>query len=188
MLPALRAIAVSAGLFAAATAWAEVQSLDGTWMIARDPHNAGREQRWYAAGPVEGARTARVPDILETTFPNYDGVVWYWKAFDARPAKPGERVFIRFHAADSMADVWLNGAPVGRHEGGETPFSLDVTGALRAGENRLVVRLLNPGKDPIDGITVNETPRSIKFSPSHPGWSWNCGGIWQSVELARAPR
>lgn len=187
MLSILRAIAVSAGLFAAAATSAEIQSLDGIWRIATDLHNAGREQRWYSGEPVNEARAARVPDILETTFPGYDGLVWYWKTFETREAGSGERIFVRFHAADYLVEVWLNGIPVGSHEGGETPFSLDVTRAIRAGTNRIVVRLLNPGKDPIDGITVNETPRSIKFSPTHPGWFWNCGGIWQSVDLVRAP-
>ena len=48
---------------------------------------------------------------------------------------------LRFWAVDYLAEVWLNGRRVGAHEGGETPFVLDVTDAIKPGEgNRLAVR------------------------------------------------
>lgn len=58
------------------------------------------------------------------TFPGYHGVAWYWRDF-AAPANPHQdgRYWLRFWAVDYKADVWLNGVPVGGHEGGETPFA-----------------------------------------------------------------
>ncbi len=88
-------------LFAAdAFAAVEVRSLDGAWTIATDPRNTGREQKWSQAAPVAGARPCKVPGVLETTFPGYNGVVWYWKDFDAIPPRPKQRLLLRFHAAD----------------------------------------------------------------------------------------
>ncbi len=50
---------------------------------------------------------------------------------------------------DYKADVWLNGVLVGGHEGGETPFTLDVTEAIKPlATNRLAVRVLNPTNEP----------------------------------------
>ena len=63
------------------------------------------------------------------------------------PANPhaGGRYLLRFWAVDYLAEVWLNGTRVGEHEGGESPFVLDVTDAIRAGGNNLLaVRVLNP--------------------------------------------
>lgn len=172
----------------AAAAETKVQSLDGAWMIAADPHNAGREQRWFEKGPAPEARRCRVPDVLESTFPGYDGVVWYWKDFDVRPPGPKQRLLITFHAADYLADVWVNGSHAGSHEGGEMPFSLDISRLVKAGPfNQLVVRVLNPGNDRIDGITLNEAPHGIKSVPMTVGRFWNSGGLWQSVELRTAP-
>ena len=97
---------------------AEVRSLDGAWEIAADPENIGREQQWYARGAIDGSRSCLVPDVLEKTFPGYDGVVWYWKSFDATPPGRNERMRLKFHAADYVADVWVNGSLAGSHEGG----------------------------------------------------------------------
>src|SRR4051794_15245343 len=92
---------------------AEVRSLDGEWKIATDPDNAGKAGRWYDAPPPAGARTCVVPDILERTFPGYDGVVWYWKEFPATKLTAAERLLLRFDAADYLAEVWVNGQPAG---------------------------------------------------------------------------
>ena len=56
---------------------------------------------------------------------------------------------------------------------------------MKAGKNRLVVRLLNPSNDEIDGMTLNVTPHGIKSIPMRVGRFWNPGGLWQSVELLR---
>jgi beta-galactosidase/beta-glucuronidase len=46
----------------------------------------------------------------------------------------GKRVFLRFEAVDWAAMVWVNGRPVGQHEGGYTPFEFDVTNVVEAGK------------------------------------------------------
>jgi len=43
-----------------------------------------------------------------------------------------------------IADLWVNGSWIGYHEGGFTPFALDVTAALREGENDIRIRVDNP--------------------------------------------
>ena len=166
-----------------------VQSLTGLWRCARDPDNRGRTERWFESVREE-AEEAPVPGIIQEVFPDYHGVAWYWHRF--RPTlSPGahERCLLRFGAVDYLAEVWLNGAPVGGHEGGETPFALEVTEALRAGEeNLLAVRVLNPTDEPIEGIALAETPhRNKRLKGYQPGASYNYGGIIGRVELAVAP-
>jgi hypothetical protein len=165
------------------------QTLAGAWLLAPDPDNRGREARWHEA--IEGgAREAPVPGIIQEVFPDYHGVAWYWHRFrPARMASPNERILLRFGAVDYLAEVWLNGTLVGGHEGGETPFTLDVTGALRpAADNLLAVRVLNPTDEPIDGIRLGETPhRNKRHKNYQPGSSLNHGGIMLPVELAVVP-
>ena len=67
-----------------------VLSLDGTWSLAVDPQNVGREQKWFEKDAVEGAKPAKVPWIIQDAFPGYHGVAWYWREFDA-PAEPASR-------------------------------------------------------------------------------------------------
>ena len=80
------------------------------------------------------------------------------------------------------------GQRVGDHEGGETPFVLDVTDAIRAGaRNLLAVRVLNPTHERIDGIVLRETPKQARVIPYNAGAAYNHGGITGSVELLATP-
>jgi beta-galactosidase/beta-glucuronidase len=162
--------------------------LDGNWSIATDPQNLGREQQWWS-GPLADAKTTRVPGIIQEAFPGYHGVAWYWREF-AAPANPHPegRTRLRFWAVDYQAEVWVNGLTVGGHEGGETPFVLDVTAAVRPGEiNLLAVRVLNPTNEPLDGIVLRETPHRNKTVPPRNGGGYNYGGIIEPVELLLVP-
>ena len=114
---------------------ASVISLDGpSWLLATDPKNAGRDQQWWEKPAADG-RTTKVPGIIQEIFPGYHGVAWYWRNFIA-PANPHPqgRYLLRFWQVDYLADVWVNGFHVGRHEGPENPFVFDVTEALKPGE------------------------------------------------------
>lgn len=158
------------------------------WLLAPDPKNEGRDQSWFNA-PHPDAKKTKVPWIIQDAFPGYHGVAWYWRDFTA-PANPRRdgRYLLRFWQVDYMAEVWLNGQPVGRHEGGESCFILDVNGIIKpAATNRLAVRVLNPTNQPIDGIVLSETPHRNKALPYAPGSAWNQGGIIDDVELLLTP-
>ena len=189
-------IGIAAGMTAASVMSAENQtppavvSLEGSdWQVAADADNAGRDQAWWER-PRPEVRPARVPGILQEALPGYHGVAWYWLEFTA-PKNPyqGGRCLIRFHAVDYLAQVWVNDIPAGGHEGGETPFTLDITAAVKAGlANRLAVRVLNPKAEPIDGIVLAETPHRNKVPAGiSPGSGYNSGGITEPVEVFWTP-
>ena len=165
-----------------------IVSLDGQWLLATDPQNAGKRERWWEQ-PVPAAKSTLVPWIIQDAFPGYHGLAWYWRDFVAPPnPHPQGRFLLRFWGVDFAAEVWLNGVPVGQHENGETPFILDVTATLKIGAtNHLAVRVLNPTHQPIDGIVLNQTPHQARCLPYTAGGAYNCGGITGSVELLLAP-
>jgi hypothetical protein len=166
----------------------QVVSLDGTWSLAVDPQNVGREQKWWEK-PAAEAKTTKVPWIIQDAFPGYHGVAWYWRDFTP-PANPhaAGRYLLRFWAVDYKAEVWLNGSKVGEHEDGESPFVFDVTEQIKPqAANRLAVRMLNPTDAPIDGITLAQIPHRNKVNRYSGGSSYNHGGIVDSVELLIAP-
>ena len=168
---------------------ANLVSLDGPeWQLATDSNNIGRDQKWFEA-PRPESKPARVPWIIQEAFPGYHGVAWYWRRFAAPPnPHPAGRFLLRFWAVDYLADVWLNGRHVGRHEGAEGMFVLDVTDAIRAGSSNLVsVRVLNPRHEPIDGLSLGVIPHRHKGIPYNPGAAANHGGITDSVDLVLAP-
>jgi hypothetical protein len=184
-------------LLAVGMAKAENQTWPGTgvslagndWKVAPDPKNVGREQSWWEK-PAEGAKPVRVPGILQEALPGYHGVAWYWHEFIA-PEKiySQGRCLLRFHAVDYLAQVWVNDTLVGGHEGGETPFTLDITDVVKPGlVNRLAVRVLNPKSERIDGIVLAETPHSNKVPAGiGVGAGYNRGGIIEPVEVLWTP-
>jgi hypothetical protein len=181
-------LSVNAAAARSQPASAQVQSLDGEWLLATDPKNEGREQQWFK-GVRPDAVKAKVPWVIQDSFPGYHGVAWYWREF-VPPANPHPRgrSLLRFWGVDFSAEVWLNGVSVGRHEGGETPFVLDVTDSLKPGAtNQLAVRVLNPTLEPIDGLVLRQTPHQARVIPYRAGAAYNCGGITDSVELLLTP-
>jgi hypothetical protein len=161
---------------------AQMISLDGGgWFVATDPGNVGRGQQWWLMPRPEAKRT-NIPRTLQSVFPGYNGVAWYWRDIHAPlNAHKDGRYWLRFWDVDYYADVWVNGTRVGSHEGLQCPFELDVTSAIKPGSgNRVAVRVIYPGRTPIDGFAFAETAHSwAEMVPS--------GGILDSVEFIVAP-
>jgi hypothetical protein len=161
---------------------ATLLSLDGSgWFVAIDPGNVGREHKWWLK-PQADAKPTSLPRTIQSVFPGYNGVAWYWRniAVAENPHKDG-RYLLRFWDVDYYADVWVNGTQVGSHEGLQCPFEFDVTSAIKPGNsNRVAVRVIYPGGSPVDGFTLAQTAHS--WSASVPS-----GGIMDSVELIVSP-
>lgn len=51
--------------------------------------------------------------------------------------------YLEFYGANSVANVYVNGARIGEHRGGYTLFRFDITGALKNGENEIAVEVSN---------------------------------------------
>lgn len=102
----------------------------------------------------------------------YVGVSWYRKHFQVPSDYQGRKVYLTFEAAMQAADVWVNGVKLTRHEGGYTPFSIDLTQAVSYG-----------GADNVIAVRVDSSA-----SPSWgPGWSGVDfqfhGGLYRSARL-----
>ncbi|MGQ0553550.1 MAG: PA14 domain-containing protein [Planctomycetota bacterium] len=111
-------------------------------------------------GPVGGGALLAEPDTLG----DYVGVSWWRRSFDV-PAEwlanaPNgaqnsaanqalsslrPRLALHFEAVRLRAEVFVNERLVGYDAVGNTPFEVDVTAALRPGQNTLAVRVTDPG-------------------------------------------
>lgn len=74
---------------------------------------------------------------------NLHGTALYRKTIDV-DVRPGLRYFLWFEGVGSYATVWVDDQEVGSHAGGRTSFTLDITGALHSGKNKLLVRADHP--------------------------------------------
>lgn len=162
-------------------AWCD---LSGEWDFARDDDLTGR------VGDVRFDRTIIVPfppespasGIHETGFLP---CVWYRRRFGASElAAAGStdaapRVLLHFGAVDHTATVWVNGSLVATHEGGQSPFTADITDAIDvAGENVIVVRAVDIPTD----VSVLRGKQDWLEEP-HSIWYHRTTGIWQPVWL-----
>ena len=107
----------------------------------------------------------------------YQGVIWYRKRFSIPDGFKGMYVRLLFQGCNYVADVWVNEAYLGYHEGGFTPFVFDVTDKLNyGGVNLITVRVHNVAWD-----TTN-----IIVPYRRCDW-WNYGGIYREVYLEFLP-
>jgi hypothetical protein len=73
----------------------------------------------------------------------YTGYGWYRRHFNVPTEWSGKRVFLEFEGAFQDAQIYVNGKSIGRHLGGYTGFSFDVTSAVASGDNVVAVQLNN---------------------------------------------
>ena len=104
--------------------------------------------------------------------------VWYKRSFILPKEAEGKRVILHFGAVDYLTEVWINGKSVGKHKGGYTSFSFDITDALCEGENTVTVCAQDDTRSPHQP----SGKQSYKYE------SFGCfytrtTGIWQTVWL-----
>src|SRR4051812_32308006 len=127
-----------------------VMDLSGRWQLHMDDKDAGVRDRWFAKRP--GASPSRsfdvvVPSVWQQYVDLQGGVGWYYKDLQISSGIVGKILRLRFEAVDYRARVWLNGREAGTHDGGFTPFELDVSRLAKAGANQLAVRVSDVGRD-----------------------------------------
>ncbi len=170
-------------------------SLDGEWAAIVDPYFSGlmnfhheeKKDGWFMnqkAKPGDPfpteydfstASKLKVSGDWNTQRESlfyYEGPVWYERDFTYQP-KEHTRVFLHVGAANYKSWFWMNGEKVCEHEGGFTSFNCEVTAAIHAGENFVVVAVDNTRHE--DGVPTLETD-----------W-WNYGGLTRSVSLIDVP-
>ena len=156
-------------------------NLNGWWKFRFDDQDIGMEQRWSAG--ADFPKEILVPFSLESHMSgigdrSFHPCVWYQRPFKVPVDWTGRRIRLNFGAVDYRATVWVNGILVATHEGGHTPFSCDITGALRPEGNILVVRAEDPPTDryiPRGKQHWEASPASIFYARTT--------GIWQTVWL-----
>jgi hypothetical protein len=167
-----------------------LQCLNGSWEFAP----AYRVPLGYP--PAVGWTTVRVPsewnmtvapffatpwdgyNIWETPA-SWDRAVggWYRRRVTVPALPPDYRIYIRFEAVNYSAVVYWDGMRVGQHEGGTTPFEVDVTAFVRpGGDHELLVAVTGP---------VGIRGPTGFLAPVGSWWGQSCGGIWQDVWLER---
>lgn len=157
--------------------------LCGEWDFAYDDLDVGLRERWQRRSDVYD-RTIVVPFPPESSASgigdnSFHPVVWYRRTMEITPDPDGKHTILHCGAIDYYAHVWVNGQLAAVHEGGQTPFEADITGALNPeGEQVIVVRAEDRPAD----LTQPRGKQDWREEP-HLIWYKRTTGIWQPMWL-----
>ena len=111
--------------------------------------------------------------------------VWYQRKFTLTKVHLSQKIVLNFGAVNYEAYVYINGIFAGRHIGGHTPFSFDITNLAvkKEGiENLITAYVIN---DVLDKTTASG--KQTDKDEAYGCFYTRCTGIWQSVWLEFMP-
>jgi len=175
-------------------------NLNGLWEYAI----TGEEKEW-TGGRVENAEDDRllegdaiqpdqwdgsilVPFCIESSLSGVGKLVrpnqllWYRRSFSVPNRWKGQRLLLHFEAVDWHCIVWVNGVKVGEHKGAFAPFTMDITDALRSGDQEIVAAVWDPsnaGDQALGKQVLPELRHGFRYTPTT--------GIWQTVWAEPVP-
>ena len=156
-------------------------NLNGEWdyAVTSVTNTPGRPEKWdgkiLVPFPIESALSG-VGRLLKP-----DEFLWYTRKIECDP-KPGERILLHFGGVDFRTMVFIGHAEVTDvpHEGGQNPFTIDITDYVKKGENQLTVCVWDPTED-----FVNSRGKQ-SFEPKGCFYT-RVSGIWQTVWMETVP-
>jgi predicted GH43/DUF377 family glycosyl hydrolase len=109
------------------------RTLDGPWRVTFDPRNGGPDE------PIVLDRLTDWTDREESGIRYYSGTASYEQTFEWQPGD--QRVWLDLGRVENLAEVSVNGQPCG--VAWTAPYRIEITDALREGENRLRIDVTN---------------------------------------------
>ncbi|MEV0841595.1 sugar-binding domain-containing protein [Actinocatenispora sera] len=160
-------------------------NLNGRWQFEADRGDSGLE-RGLVGHELAGEIT--VPFCPESSLSgigdtDFLTAVWYRRDVELPAAWAGRRTLLHFGAVDQDATVWVDGTEVGRHRGGFTGFTVDLTDVVTPGQTAtIVVRARDPRTGP-----QARGKQSTRYD-NHDCDYTRTTGIWQTVWLEPVPQ
>ena len=158
--------------------------LNGKWEFEIDQGDSGLERGLLKRKLKDHINIPFCPESKLSGICNKDYLnsVWYRRELTIPSDWKGKRILLHFQAVDYDATVWINEEEVGRHRGGFSPFTIDISESIQPGESKqLVVRARDRDDLP--------QPRG-KQTRSYEGEGALYGrttGIWQTVWMEPVP-
>ena len=155
--------------------------LNGEWdyAITSTTNTLGRPEKWDGKILVPFAIESALSGVGKLLNP--DQFLWYTRKILVEK-KGGERILLHFGGIDFRTMVFIGHREVTDvpHEGGQNPFTLDITDYVTDGENDLTVCVWDPTED-----FINSRGKQ-SFKPSGCFYT-RVSGIWQTVWMERVP-
>lgn len=137
-----------------------VRTIDSNWRFIRQDVSNGRDpglddRTWQI---VSLPHTWNKKDAFDDTRGYYRGPAWYRKKLTIGKELSGKQIFLKFGAANQVADVYVNGHYATEHKGGYTAFAMNITPYVHFGEeNVIAVRVDNSYNQKIPPLSADFT-------------------------------
>ena len=167
----------------------KTESLNGKWNFMPDPLEYVLRGAWYREDRYDDKGREKPCDFDFESWPLmkvparwnmersdlflYESMGTYFRTFGYRKHSDDERVFLYFKGAIYRTYVFLNGEPIAMHDGGSTPFAVEITGRVKD-QNRLIV-------------AVDASRRDDRVPMTNSDWFYY-GGIYRDVLFVRTGR
>ena len=155
--------------------------LNGEWdyAITSVTNTPGRPTKWDGKILVPFAPESALSGVGKALEP--DQFLWYTREINCSKVS-GERILLHFGAVDFRTMVFIGHLEVTDvpHEGGQNPFTLDITDYVNNGPNELTVCVWDPTED-----FVNSRGKQ-SFKPKGCFYT-RVSGIWQTVWIENVP-
>jgi len=157
------------------------KNLNGNWNFNFDDQNIGEKNSWFKKEKF--TQEIKVPFTYESKKSGINDrspheYIWYQRKFEISDNKKDNKVILHFAASDYITKVWINGNYIGKHQGGYTSFSFDITNEIDyKKKNNIVVKIEDQ---------MNKTQPRGKQSWKEKNfecWYTRTTGIWQTVWL-----
>jgi beta-galactosidase len=144
---------------------------DGAWTNVSAPHTFNDTDTFDDWSPPN--------HIGETN--QWAGRTWYRKSFTAPASFKGKQVYIEFEAVRQIAEVYLNGQPLGTNRTGFIPFGFDLTPYLRFDGATNVLAVMADNRFTFETDMVKIALTDLPWNSPH--WHPAHGGIYRNVYL-----
>ncbi len=117
-------------------------NLNGTWTYAFDPGKSGMQRGFaHSEGFDDEIVVPFCPESRLSGVHHVDFIemMWYHRAIEVPPDWDGKRILLHFGGVDYESEAFLDGQSVGRHWGGTSSFSYDVTRHVAPGSTHDLV-------------------------------------------------
>lgn len=155
-------------------------NLNGQWSYTFDFARSGMDRELFRSEGFDGQITvpfAPQSELSGVGFTDFIPEMWYQRSLEIPADWDGKRILLHFGAVDYIASIYIDGKIAGRHWGGSSSFTIDIT------------RLVNAGKTHNLVIRVEDDERSGEYAKGKQCGryaSFGCEytrttGIWQTV-------
>jgi hypothetical protein len=149
------------------------QNLNGLWSYAVVDKGAAKPTTWDGEILVPFCIESALSGVGKRVSGKQE--LWYRREVEIPADWKEQNVVLHFGAVDFESTVYVNGAEVGFHRGGNNPFSYDITKSLKPGaKNELLVKVWDPTDE-------GSQPRGKQIRNPHGIWYTPVTGIWQTV-------